>query len=238
MNLRTDNLSFRYKTQPVLEEIQLELHSGEFLFLLGASGAGKTTLLKLLAGLIQPTEGRVLLDGQEIGSLPARMRATRVGLMLQDAVPPFDYTAEEFVLFGRTARLPRFSAPSAQDWKAVHDALAAVKMEWGAKRKVDAFSGGEFQRLRLASLLALDSEVLLLDEPFSSQDPAQTDSILRLLQALARQGKIVLLTTHLLSAAEKYATRVLLMADHRIFADGTPKELLTPQNYQKLYGIW
>lgn len=234
MNLRADNLCFRYGEHSVLEHIQLEMHEGEFLFLLGANGAGKTTLLKLLAGLLSPTEGRISLDGQDLCSMTARARAARIGLMLQDAVPPFDYTAEEFVLFGRTARLPRFSAPSAQDWKAVHDALNAVGMEWGTKRQVDAFSGGEFQRLRLAALLSLDSDILLLDEPFSSQDPAQTKSILQLLQELSRR-KIVLVTTHLLSAVEKYATRVLLMTKENTLLDGKPDALLTEENYQRVW---
>jgi iron complex transport system ATP-binding protein len=234
MMLRTEQLGFRFGEKRVLDDVDLTLREGEFVFLLGASGAGKTTLLKILAGLLAPSVGSVRLDGQEIARMNPRARAVRIGLMLQDAVPPFDYTAEEFVLLGRTARLPRFSAPSKEDRRAVRDAVAAVGMEWGLKRPVDAFSGGEFQRLRLAAVLSLDSDILLLDEPFSSQDPAQTEAILELLKQLSLK-KLVVVTTHLISAAEKVGSRALLLAENRIFADGEPKKLLTEENYRRLY---
>ena len=236
MKLAADDVSFGYGAETVLDRISFELAPGGLTFLLGANGAGKSTLLKLLCRLLAPRSGKILLDGRDIGGFSANARARRIGVMLQQAPPGLDFSVEEFILFGRTAKLPRLSPPGAGDMRAVEKALSAAGMTAFVSRPVNRLSGGEFQRAVLASVLALESEILLLDEPVSAQDPAQAAFVFEMLSALAAERNIFVIS-HDIDLALHYASRVLLLAEGKIFADGAPDEVMTPENLARLYPL-
>lgn len=236
MNLAAENISFGYGAEAVLDCVSFELAPGGLTFLLGANGAGKSTLLKLLCGLLAPRSGEVLLDGRGIGGFSANARARHIGVMLQQSPPGLDFTVEEFVLFGRTAKLPRLAPPGPGDRLAVEKALAAAGMTSFAGRAVTRLSGGEFQRAVLASVLALESGILLLDEPVSAQDPAQAAFIFEMLSSLAAERN-VLVISHDIDLALHYASRILLLAGGKIFADGPPDRVMTPENLARLYPL-
>ncbi|MBQ9502975.1 MAG: ABC transporter ATP-binding protein [Lentisphaeria bacterium] len=236
MNLAAEDISFGYGARTVLDHVSFELAPGGLTFLLGANGAGKSTLLKLLCRLLAPRSGKILLDGRDIGEFSANARARRIGVMLQQNPPGLDLSVEEFVLFGRTAKLPRLSPPGAEDRQAVAKALAAAGMTAFASRPANRLSGGEFQRAVLASVLALESGILLLDEPVSAQDPAQAAFIFEMLSTLAAERNILVIS-HDLDLALHYASRVLLLAEGRIFADGPPDRVMTPGNLVRLYPL-
>ena len=236
MNIAVENLSFAYGEREILKDINFSVSPGGLTFLLGANGSGKSTLLKLLCGLLSPRQGKILLDGRVLNNFSLAERAKHIGVMLQKNAPALDFTAEEFVLFGRNAKLSRLAPPGENDFEAVRQSLCAVGMENFASRKANTLSGGEFQRLALAASLALESEILLLDEPTSAQDPAQAAMVLEKLQ-LHAQNKSILIISHDLQLARYFARRVLLLEGGRIFASGTPEECLTSQNLTRLYGM-
>ena len=237
MKITVENLFFSYGPIPVLQDLSFSLAPENGLTVLaGANGAGKSTLLKLLCGLLKPRSGRIFLDDRELPQISPLERARALGVMLQQQPPALDFTVFEFVLFGRMAKLPRLSPPGKADIQAAEKALEAVRMSAFAGKKANALSGGEFQRVCLASALALESPCLLLDEPASAQDPAQAAMIYSLLAELGKE-KTILAITHDLFLAENYAQKLLLFADGNILVSGPPQEVLTQENVQKLYGI-
>ena len=236
MKLSAENLSFSYGKREILKNLSLEIPAGKLTFLLGANGSGKSTLLKLLCGLLAPQQGRVYLEGKDLKDYSAVSRAKHLGVMLQKTPPALDFTAEEFVLFGRTAKLSRLSPPGEADLAAVSNALSAVGMTDFARRHANALSGGEFQRLVLGSVLALESEVLLLDEPSSAQDPAQAAMIFELLSRHVH-NKSILVISHDLTLARHFAQHVLLLKDGTITDSGTPEQTLVPEKIKDLYSL-
>ena len=139
-------------------------------------------------------------------------------------------------MFGRNAKLPHLAPPQEADHLAVKNALAAVRMSAFAPATANCLSGGEFQRVALASVLALESGILLLDEPVSAQDPAHSAMLFHMLRQLARE-RLILVISHDLQFAQRYGERVLLLADGKIFADGDAENVLTADNLQKLYQV-
>lgn len=236
MILTAQNLTFSYGNRKIIDQLTLELTPGKLTFLLGANGSGKSTLLKLLSGLLKPEQGDIFLNGTSLQKISYHSRAKHIGVMLQQRLPALDFSAEEFVLLGRTPKLPRLAAPGKSHKNAVDHALSLLDMEKFAKRPANRLSGGEFQRLCLAAVLALESEILLLDEPVSAQDPARAAFIFELLKQLAAQ-KTILVISHGLELANRYAERLLLFSNGSIFADGIPREIMTQDNLNKLYDL-
>ena len=216
MKLQTKQLSFAYgKTgEMLLKDLDLTLEPGQFTMLLGPNGCGKSTLMRLLSGELEPKSGTVLLDGKPIRKWRLRERAMKMATVLQSAPPVLDFTVEELVMTGRIPYLSAFSGPSDADQTAVRRAMEATMITGLADRITSHHSGGERQRAMIASALAADPEILLLDEPTSATDPAHTLSLLQLFAARARQ-KTVLMITHDLSLAAQFADRVILLSGGR-----------------------
>lgn len=236
MKLQTKQLSFAYgKTgEMLLKDLDLTLEPGQFTMLLGPNGCGKSTLMRLLSGELEPKSGTVLLDGKPIRKWRLRERAMKMATVLQSAPPVLDFTVEELVMTGRIPYLSAFSGPSDADQTAVRRAMEATMITGLADRITSHLSGGERQRAMIASALAADPEILLLDEPTSATDPAHTLSLLQLFAARARQ-KTVLMITHDLSLAAQFADRVILLSGGKIAADGSPETVFTRENFRKVY---
>lgn len=204
-----------------LESVDLRFASGEFVVVAGPNGAGKTLLMRHLVGLAEPTTGRVTLDGADIRqSLPEVRR--RVGLVFQDSGAQIvGLTVGEEVAFGpRNLGWSRDRVASAG-----LEALGAVGLT-GREGEVCAhLSGGEKRRLAIAGVLACDPDLLVLDEPFTGLDLPAIQAVLQSLVALHRKGKGILLLTHELDKCLALAQRLVLMADRRVVADGTPAAL-------------
>jgi len=204
-----------------LEGITLSFSGGEFVVIAGPNGAGKTLFMKHLVGLAEPTTGRVTLDGVDIRRELSGVRR-RIGLVFQDSgAQIIGLTLEEEVAFG-----PRNLAWEAKQVEsAVSEALGAVGLE-GRRDEVCAhLSGGEKRRLAIAGVLACHPEVLVLDEPFTGLDLPAIQAVLSCLVDLHRRGKTLIVLTHELDKCLALADRLILMADHRIVADGTPESL-------------
>ncbi len=198
-------------------DIDLALHAGELVALLGASGAGKTTLLRLLAGLDAPDRGRIERPN---GGERRRRGDTSVALIFQRPRLVGRLPAIGNVLAGRLGHVSRWRGLAkrfhAHDWRIAFAALDRVGLVDRADERTDKLSGGEQQRIAIARALAQQARVLLADEPVSSLDPANATLVLDTLRALARDGIAVLASLHQPQFAQQYADRVVGLADGRI----------------------
>lgn len=237
--LQAENLSYQVGRATLVSGVNLSVEKGEVVAVLGPNGAGKSTLLKLLCGQLRPTEGRVLFAGRELGGWPLRELACRRAVLPQQSSVPFDFTALEIVLLGRS---PYGDAAS-------RIPLARQAMEWTecahlAERTVSTLSGGELQRVNLARVLVQiglepgDGErCLMLDEPISNLDPSHQHAALRIARRMAGDGTAVLVVLHDLNLAAQYADRIVLMKDSRIAAEGSPREILQPALIGEVFSV-
>ncbi|MCC6164047.1 MAG: ABC transporter ATP-binding protein [Acidobacteria bacterium] len=225
--------------------MSLDVARGGITGVLGPNGSGKTTLLRTLSGALTPTSGRVLLDGEPIGRLPSRALARRLAVVPQEIHPVFDYTVLDLALMGRYAHLGPFGFETAIDLLVVRRALAATGTADLEDRHFDTLSGGEKQRVVIASALAqFDEDVdeagrlLVLDEPTAALDLHYQVEIAQLLRTLAVQrGLTLLVTTHDIQFAWQVCDRIVLLQDGRVLADGPTDATLTPEHLHTLYGL-
>jgi len=222
----------------VVRDVSLDVASGARLGILGPNGSGKTTLLKLLAGVLAPTSGSVALDGVALSQIGRRDVARRIAMVPQNTHPAFDYTVLELALMGRYPHLGAFEVESHADISIAREALAATGTEAFATRLFSTLSGGEQQRVVIASALAQQAELLLLDEPTASLDPGYQLEIAELLRALHRQRGIgLVLSTHDLNLAASVCDTLVLLHDGAVVAAGATADVLTPEAVAALYGI-
>ena len=213
-------LRFSYNGQQTLRGIDLTIHSGEFVAIIGRNGAGKTTLLKQCIGLLKPDDGQVRILGMNTAQTPVERLARRVGYVPQNpnALLFADTIAEELA-FTRHAQ----DMPAADD-TALLDTLGLSGMRDRYPRDLSA---GERQRVALASVLVSDPDLILLDEPTRGLDYEQKASLIRFLQAQNQSGKTVVVVTHDVEMVAQCAERVILMGDGEIVLDGPVREVMT-----------
>jgi cobalt transport protein ATP-binding subunit len=201
----------------------LHVAPGEFVAVAGPNGAGKSTLLRLLVGLLQPHRGQVRMHGVDIASRPAGERYRQVGIVFQNPVDQlFAATVEEDVAFG-----PRNLGLSETEVAArVEEALAAVGASELRGRPVRRLSFGQQRRVCLAGVLAMQPDVLVLDEPLAGLDPGAESRMIRLLADLhRRRGKTVIFSTHAVDLLPVLAERVYVLCEGRLCLEGTPAEV-------------
>jgi iron complex transport system ATP-binding protein len=204
--------------------------------LIGPNGAGKTTLLRAVAGLVGH-RGRITIDGQELSQLGRREVARRVAVVPQVPLMPAGMTVHEYVLLGRTPYVSYVGRESRRDVTAAGQALGRLDLDELAGRELGTLSGGERQRAVLARALAQEAPLLLLDEPTSALDAGRQQEALELIDALRLDaGLTVLAAMHDLTLAGQYASRLLLLSNARIVAQGAPAEVLTEALIAEHYG--
>lgn len=235
--LQLENLAFGYSDQTLLYEVQMQIKSGEMVGLLGPNGSGKTTLLRLLSGILQPQQGKILLDGRELAAWGRRGIAQRVAVVPQELQVPFAFTVEQMVALGRTPFIALFGNRTSRDRQIVRDAMRLAEVDLLAERIFHELSGGERQRVTLAMALAQQPRLLLLDEPTSHLDIKYQIEMLELVRRLNREtGVTVLAAMHDLNLAARYFPRLLLF-QRGIVTDGGPAEVLEPRLLQRVYGV-
>ena len=234
--LSVQGLTCGYGGTPVVGDISFSLEEGEFLAILGPNGTGKTTLLRALGMLRPPQSGRCLLAGEDLSRLSPRERARRVAYLPQNTQAPFPMTAMDVVLLGR-APYSRFS-PNQEDREAAAAVLDRLGLGGLALRDVSRLSGGERQQVLLARALAQKPQLLLLDEPTSSLDLKNQLHTMALVRELCRkEGLTAVAAIHDLNLAAMFCSPLLMLLKGQIFAQGTPREVLTPENILAIYGV-
>jgi iron complex transport system ATP-binding protein len=222
----------------VVERVSLVVPDGGLVGILGPNGSGKTTLLKLLAGLLHPSTGAIRLDGKDVAGIGRRDLARRIAVVPQETKLAFEYTVLEVVLMGRFPHLGAFELESQRDVSIAREALAATGTLALADRPFDTLSGGEKQRVVIASALAQSADTLLLDEPTASLDPGYQVEIASLLRVLNRdRGVTMAVATHDLNLAAGLCRHLVLLRSGRVLAAGPTREVLTRESVRALYGI-
>ena len=233
--LEVRQLSYRYP-HFALQAVNFSLRRGELLAIIGPNASGKSTLLKLLAGLLAPEAGAVLIDGRPVGGLDLRERARRIAVVQQESPLLFPIRVLPFVLQGRYAYLRALGFEGQDDLEVARQALVATRTGHLAERLVQELSGGEKQRVLLARALAQEPELLLLDEPTLHLDIGFQVELLRLVQQLARrEGYAVALVSHELNLAAEFADSVLLLQQGRPLRLGPPAEVLERELLEQVF---
>jgi iron complex transport system ATP-binding protein len=239
--LRAEGVAFGYggtTTTFSLSDVNVAIARGSLTGLLGPNGSGKTTLLKLLSGVLQPTHGVVTLDDRPLTTLSRRDLARRIAVVPQETHPAFDYTVTEMVLMGRHPHLGPFQLEGPADFAIASDALAATGTGHLAGRSYMTLSGGEKQRVVIASALAQAAELLLLDEPTASLDLGFQLETASLLGRLNRDRHVTMvLATHDLNLAASLCDRLVVMRGGRVLAQGPTADVLTEAMVRRPYDV-
>ncbi|MFT6914641.1 MAG: iron complex transport system ATP-binding protein [Motiliproteus sp.] len=217
--------------------LELSLGAGQVWGVLGANGSGKTTLLHSLAGLRQPQAGRVLVDGQPLQQLDSRIRARQIGVLLQEVTPAFPASVREVVLQARYPHQSPWQWETAADFERVDRALQLVGLAELGERDQQLLSGGEGQRLKIASLLVQEPRLWLLDEPSNHLDLRHQVGLLQLLcDQVRRRQQLLIMSLHDLNLAARFCDYLLLMHRDGSVQAGSAQELLTEPVLSRLYG--
>lgn len=219
--LQVRDLRFCYDSGvPALDGVSLDVYAGERIAVLGPNGAGKSTFFLCLNGVLTPESGQILLDGKLVDRKMRKALCERVGIVFQNADDQIiASTVAAEVSFGpMNLRLPRDEVA-----RRVDHALEYMDLQAFRARPPHDLSGGEKKRVSIADILAMESEVILLDEPAASLDPAGEERLERVLARLSDEGRTLLISTHDVDFAFRWATRAVVFSEGHILADATPQ---------------
>jgi iron complex transport system ATP-binding protein len=239
MALQSNRLVAGYSGREVIRGVDLTLDRGQLICLLGPNGSGKSTLVRALCGILHHSDGQVRLDGEDLHDLSPAARARQIGFLPQEVQPGFSFRVHEAVALGaRCAGQASWfrPGPNPETDAAVRRALEAVDALDLIDRQLDHLSGGERRRVLLASVLAQSPRYLLLDEPTAMLDLEHQASLFERLAELARNGLGVLVVTHDLNLAARWADQILLLQNGKITASGTSKEVLVREKLEPVFG--
>ncbi len=235
--IRLEQVNYTYPAMaaPALQHLSLHIPEGQFCAVIGANGAGKSTLAYTIAGFVPhfyhgTLEGKVSVDGQDTQTTPLKEIVVKVGLIFQN---PFNqisgakYTVREEIAFG----LENLGVPRIKMQARVESVMALVGINDLAERSPLALSGGQMQRVAIASVLAMHPRVLVLDEPTSQLDPIGSREVFNAVRSLSQEGGMtVVMIEHKLEWIAAFADRVIALADGQLIADGTPDQVLTDES--------
>lgn len=236
MKVEIEGLSFGYGSTPVLEGIDLTMEGAQVVSILGPNGVGKSTLIHCINKILSPTEGRVLLDGRDVAEYSLKEVARLVGYVPYSSSDTFPLTVVDTVLLGRHPHAGWKTTD--EDLEAVFEVLERLEIQDLAMRYFNELSAGQHQKVMLARGLVQSPSVLLLDEPTSNLDIKHQLAISRTLREISHtEGILVVMISHDLNIAARYSDNVVMMHEGRIFAVGSPAEVLTVDNIRRVYGV-
>lgn len=228
--LQVRDLSFSYEEQPVIKNINISICRGEKIAVMGSNGAGKSTFFLNLNGVLQPDEGEIFLNGRLIKKKDFRQLHKTVGFVFQDAdsqIIASDVRAE--ISFGPM----NLGLTRGEVERRVKDAVSYMTLEELQNRAPHYLSGGEKKRVSIADILAMEPEVLIFDEPMAALDPLNADNVEKILNRLHKEGKTLLVATHDVDFAYRFADRILVFSEGNLIADGTPMDIFRREEVMK-----
>ncbi|MBU9671807.1 ABC transporter ATP-binding protein [Planococcus sp. CP5-4] len=236
--LSTRGLTLGYGETDIISELDLSIPKGEITVLIGSNGCGKSTLLRSLARLLKPKEGAVILDGQQISNMSTKKIAKQLAILPQTSIAPEGLTVLQLVKQGRYPHQSWIKQWSEKDEEAVFTALEATGLVEFAERKVDSLSGGQRQRAWIAMTLAQETDIILLDEPTTYLDLTHQIDILDLLYELNQtQNRTIVMVLHDLNLACRYADHIVAIHDKKVFKQGAPNDIITPDLMRSVFGL-
>lgn len=216
------NLFFAYEEKLVLKDINLSIKRGERIAVMGSNGAGKSTFFLNLNGVLQPEKGEIWLEGKRVGKKDFKELRKKVGFVFQDAdsqIIASNVRAE--ISFGPV----NLGLDRDETVKRVEDAVEYMSLSDLQERAPHYLSGGEKKRVSIADILAMEPELFIFDEPMAALDPVNAEKVEEILQRLHGDGRTLLIATHDVDFAYRFADRILVFADGALIADGTPDEI-------------
>ena len=229
--LTVKDITVTLRKRQVLDGISFDLEHGEMVGLVGPNGAGKTTLMRAILGLV-PFSGR-----SSLAEIPAAQRGKHAAWMPQSREIAWPVDVRMLVTLGRLPHMGAGAQASAEDSAVVHRALAHMGLEGFAERAATRLSGGEQARVLIARALAQETPLLMADEPVAGLDPRHQISTMTCFADLAREGASVIVSLHDLGLAARHCTRLLVVDEGALVADGAPQDVLTPQVLRDVFGI-
>lgn len=235
--LAARSVTLGYEARTICRDLTLAIPPGSFTVVVGPNACGKSTLLRAMARLLVPTQGQVVLDGQDINRLKTRDVARRLGLLPQTSSAPDGLSVAELVARGRYPHQSFLRQWSAADEEAVRSAIAATSLADLSDRPVDTLSGGQRQRAWVAMALAQETPILLLDEPTTFLDIAHQIDLMDLLERLNHEGRTIVAVLHDLNQAARYASHLVAMKDGKVIAEGPPADVVTREMVKIIFDI-
>ena len=234
--IKVVDLSFAINDTLILKNISLEVKKGEFIGLIGPNGAGKTTLLKCLNGINKAT-GDIFIKGRSIADMSCREIARDIALMHQNTSVTFSFPVIDIVMAGRYPHISRFGMETQEDYRIARKYIEYTNTLEFENKHINKLSGGERQRVLFAKALAQETEIILLDEPTASLDIAHEEQIFKYSRELVDEGRTVIAAVHDLKIAAHYCSRLVLLKEGKVIADGSPENVLTASNLSQAYGV-
>jgi len=233
---KVNNIKFSYNGTPIINNISLDIMEGEFLSLLGPNGAGKTTLIKILTGVIKDIEGDVYLYSRPIHHYRRREFASLVSFLPQNPEINLPFQVKDVVMMGRFPYIKRFEMERPRDTEVVGYAMKLLNIDHLAKRHLVELSGGEVKRVFIAQAIAQESKILFLDEPTANLDINYQIEIFRILKDFnTRLNKTIILITHDINHAARFAKRIVLLRDGSVIKSGEPDRIITEDNLKFVF---
>lgn len=235
--LRVEGLSFAYENgRQIFHDVSFRLYPGEILQILGANGCGKSTLMNCLARQLKPQQGRVLLQGDELESLPREELARRLAYVPQLQNNSCSFLVRDYITMGRAPYLKLLSMPGAEDYELADQVMEQLHITHLAEKRLQQISGGERQQAQIARALVQQSRIILFDEPTNHLDYGNQHRIIMLISALAAQGYAVITTTHIPDSPLLTGGKVGMFCDGG-FHFGEAEELVTSEALRRIYHI-
>ena len=236
--LKISQLNFSYSAVPFIESMSFSINEGNYVGIIGPNGSGKSTLIKLIAGILNPLDGEILINHKNISKIDRKYIARIMAYVPQDVEMTFNFSVEQIVTMGRYPHEENLFTKDDKSKSIVEGALQKTGLLPFKDRAFTDLSGGEKQRVILASALAQQTNLLLLDEPTSALDLKHQQEIYRLLKHLCEdEGKTVVVVTHDINLAAQYCDRLILLNGGKIVMDGSPEDVLKFSIIEEVYGV-
>ena len=231
-----ENVTVSYKNRRVLDGVTIDIPKGKIVTVIGRNGCGKSTLLKTVFGTVRPDSGSTVLEGKKLHSYPTNEVARRIGYLAQSPAVPQGMDVRSLAACGRFPF--RKGGSSKEDERIIDETLQVTGLTGLQHRQLASLSGGERQRAWLTMALCRKPEILILDEPTTYLDISCRLEILELVQRLNREkGMTVLMVLHDLDLAARYSDTLIALHEGKVFAEGTPREVLCKQTLREVFGV-
>lgn len=238
MELKASALQIGYGEKVIVEDMDLDIHRDKITTIIGPNGSGKSTILKAVTRLIKYQKGNVVLNGRDIMEIKPKELAKTIGVLPQIHTAPSDFRVKELVSYGRMPHQKMFAGKSAEDERIIKWAMEVTGTWQFRNKSIYEISGGESQRVWIATVLAQQPEILFLDEPTTYLDIAHQLETMQLVKKLNRETGIgVVMVLHDLTQALEVSDHIIVIKNGRKYNEGLPEEVITPQMMQDVYEV-
>jgi len=234
--LNINDLSFKYNNKEVLKDIDLHLEKNDFVGIIGPNGSGKSTLLKNVSRILKADKGVIYLDKKILNDYNSKELAKKMAVVPQDTNVDFNFTVYDIIMMGRNPYQGKWGRVNEKDINIVNEVMEVTDTKYLKDKKINQLSGGERQRVIIARSLAQKPDLLLLDEPTSSLDINYQGEIFDLISELNEELSLtIVVVSHDLNLASQYCDELILLSKGKIYAAGSPEEVLTEKNIREVY---